>query len=199
MSTKPDDTTLALWLDDELDGEALATVEAWAKDHPEQLAARDEIRRWREMISASVPASEEPPAPELFNGRIARAIREDGVGSGSNRSQERARWRTMFMPLAACAGMVLAFWLGMKNPSELPATTQQAPAADPELIAPMVYTPETGVKAEWFSSTAASATVIVLDGVDAIPDSLDFAATASRQQWNEIDSTADLETQPDFD
>ena len=52
MNTPPDDNTLALWLDDELEGEELARVEAWAADHPDQLAAREQVREWRKMIGA---------------------------------------------------------------------------------------------------------------------------------------------------
>ena len=45
MNTNPDETKLALWLDDELKGEELTAFEAWVADKPEHLAARDEIRR----------------------------------------------------------------------------------------------------------------------------------------------------------
>jgi hypothetical protein len=41
----------------------------------------------------------------------------------------------------------------------------------------------------------ASATVIVLDGVDAIPDSMDFSATAATPPLRDIDATAGTETE----
>ena len=47
MNTNPDEAKLAMWLDDELQGEELAAMEAWAGSQPEQLAAREEVRRWR--------------------------------------------------------------------------------------------------------------------------------------------------------
>ena len=47
MNTNPDEAALALWLDDELTGEQLAAVEAWAAGQPEQLSAREEIREIR--------------------------------------------------------------------------------------------------------------------------------------------------------
>ena len=43
MNMNPDEATLALWLDDELTGPEKAVVEAWASQHPDQLAAREEI------------------------------------------------------------------------------------------------------------------------------------------------------------
>jgi hypothetical protein len=50
------------------------------------------------------------------------------------------------------------------------------------------------VTAEWFDSLQASATVIVLNGVQAIPDDTDFSETAYIQRAREIDSTAAIET-----
>ena len=64
-----------------------------------------------------------------------------------------------------------------------------APRAIP--VEPILYTPETGVKAELFASKKASAMVIVLDGVRAIPDAMDFSETTYVPVDREIDSTAD--------
>ncbi len=186
MNTNPDDTTLALWLDDELEGDELSRVEAWAAEHPEQLAAREEVRRWRRMISASIPAAEEPPAAEFFNERIQHAIRESTHASGHAHRIART-WSHLWMPLAACAGMVLAFWLGMSTHQKTVEITNHG---NPDATLPNLYTPLQGVEAESFTSASAAATVIVLTGIDAIPDSVDFSATAASQRWREIDSTA---------
>jgi hypothetical protein len=78
--------------------------------------------------------------------------------------------------------MAVSFWLGTKTvggpqvviaprPEPVPAVVQVAQA-------PAVYTPERGVAAEWFSSDEAAATVIVLEGLEALPDTLDFSETA---------------------
>lgn len=188
MNTKPDDTTLALWLDDELEGEELTQVEAWASMQPEQLAAREEIRRWRQMISASLPASEEPPAAEFFNERIQHAIRE--ANHKTPTVSNVISWHRLWMPVAACAGMALAFWLGMTTNSDQGQAPILVKAPTPTKL-PYTYTPEHGVDAESFDS--AGATVIVLSGVDAIPDTIDFSETASGSDWRPIDSTASLE------
>ena len=187
MKTPPDDNTLALWLDDELEGEELTQVEAWAADHPEQLAAREQVREWRKMIGNSLPAAEEPPAPEFFNERIQHAIRESQHVAKPVTKKSRI-WNPVWMPLAACAGMVLAFWLGaIVKPSE---TTPSSSIA----TTPHLYTPEQGVDAQWISSNDADATVIVLNGVSAIPDEVDFTAVALHRTWREIDSTASSES-----
>jgi hypothetical protein len=111
----------------------------------------------------------------------------------------RFAWQSWVMPLAACAGMVLAFWLGMKTKSE-PARPGFDVAGVPRAIPvePILYTPDRGVKAEWFASSDASATVIVLNGVDAIPDDMDFSKTVTMPEGGEINSTADRQA-PDVE
>lgn len=192
MNTNRDETTLALWLDDELQGAELAAAEAWLTNDPEMIAAREETRRWRAMMAEAIPSDEEPPYPEFFNGRIARAIREPAPESATTR---RVSWNAALLPLAACAGMAFTFLLGMRasgpgaaGPDLVEIDVSGAPRAIP--VNPIIYTPEDGVSAEWFASSEASATIIVLDGVSAIPDSMDFSATASIQPWREIDATA---------
>ncbi|MEO5713115.1 MAG: hypothetical protein ABIT37_06470 [Luteolibacter sp.] len=192
MNTNPDEAKLALWLDDELEGEELATFEAWVLGQPEHLAAREETRRWRSMIASAVPASEEPPYPDFFNSRIAQAIREQTPQAAVVSEKRRFSWQSFLMPLAACAGMVLAFWVGTKAQPKVEIDVAGAPRAIP--VEQIVYTPESGVKAELIASHDASAMVIVLDGVRAIPDSMDFSETTYVPVGREFDSTAGLET-----
>ena len=192
MNTSPDETKLALWLDDELEGEELAAFEKWVSGQPEHLAAREEVRRWRKRIAAAVPASEEPPYPEFFNHRVARAIREGAEPAVAAPLRSWSSWRAWFMPLAACAGMVLSFWLGTtrSRPAVAEIDVTGAPKAIP--VEPILYTPEKGVRAEWFASREAAATVIVLNGLEAIPDSTDFSETVFLRATREIDATAGI-------
>ncbi len=196
MNTNPDEASLALWLDDELTGEQLAAVEAWAATQPEQIAAREDIRRWRATMAAAIPASEEPPYPEFFNSRVLQAIRQEKPKAAVI-VKPPFSWNSWLMPMAACAGMAIAFWFGKR--SQIPSDHELAyvPRAIP--VEPLVYTPESGVKAEWFSSAKASATVIVLNGVTAIPDAMDFSETVYVPMDREIDSTASSEAQPELE
>lgn len=192
MNTNPDEATLALWLDDELAGADHAAMEGWALTRPEQLAAREEIRRWRATVASAIPASEEPPYPDFFNSRVLQAIREQTPAVGP--AARSVSWKTWFMPAAACAGMALAFWVGTKTQSMPEYDVAGAPRAIP--VEPIVYTPENGVNAEWFASKEASATVIVLKGVAAIPDATDFSQTVCLPAVREFDSTASSEVKP---
>jgi len=188
MNTTPDETTLALWLDDELAGDEFAAVEAWASSRPDRLEAREENRRYKTTLQAAIPASIEPPSPEFFNARIARLIETSAAcmpaASRPASGVELPFWlnpRSWFMPAAAAAGMFFAFWVGNNMGG------QPAPVAD---RAPEVYVPESGVIAEWVSAKEGQGGVIVLTGLNAIPDSTDFSQTVYLPLPREIDRTA---------
>lgn len=192
MNTNPDEVTLALWLEDELSGEELAAMEAWAANESDQLAAREQARHWRATVAAVMPGTVEPPYPDFFNHRVMQALKQPPapVETTAKKSFFRSSW---WMPATACVGMALTFWAG-KNSQVAPAPEldfANAPRAIP--VEPALYTPETGVNAEWFASTEASATVIVLNGVTAIPDSTDFPETAYLPQAPGDFATAGLE------
>ena len=199
MNTNPDETKLACWLEDELAGEELTSFETWLRgqaDYPEHLAMRDEARKWRQMMASAMPSSEEPPYPDFFNNRVAQAIRHNRPQS-TVVEKPRFSWRALLMPASACAGMVLAFWLGTRSqPAPLEMEVTWAPRAIP-VQEQALYTPESGVVAECFSSTGAEATVIVLDGVDAIPDDTDFSETVFMKTAREIEATAEVEADND--
>ena len=178
MNTNPDETTLALWLEDELQGEALATFEASVGGNEDLMARREEVRAWRRMIGAALPAVEEPPYPDFFNSRIEQALRKTSPRAAVGGAWAAA-WRGWWLPASAVAGMALAFWVGTKTSGGPQMVVVPAPEPAPLVVqAPAVYTPERGVAAEWFSSDEAAATVIVLEGLEAIPDTLDFTETA---------------------
>lgn len=189
MNTNPDDTQLALWLDDELEGDELAAMEASCADNSELHARREEQRLWKQWMAQSVSAVEEPPHGEFFNARILRGIeRETEEKAVVVKSSGGTTWRTWFMPAAAAAGMVMAFQIGARTgqaPQVVDIDVSNAPRAIP--VEPILYTPENGVRAQWFNSTAADAFVIVLDGVPAIPDAVDFGAGLSRNDDSETD------------
>ncbi|MGL4400367.1 MAG: anti-sigma factor family protein [Luteolibacter sp.] len=196
MNMNPDEVTLALWLDDELTGPEMAKVEAWASQHPEQLAAREGIRRWRATFSAAIPVSEEPPYPDFFNRKVLQGIREQ-TPKPVVPEKRPGFWKSWLMPTVACAGMALTFWAGTKSNPVPEINVAGAPRAIP--VDPVLYTPETGVNAELFASRDASATVIVLSGVTAIPDATDFSETVYVPMDREFDSTADTEVDPTWE
>jgi hypothetical protein len=188
MNTNPDETRLAQWLDDELTGTDLTEMDAWAATRPEQLAAREDLRSFRNMMATNLPASQEPPYPDFFLSRVNQGIRVlQAAEAPAKTATALSFWKSWMMPIAACAGMVLAFGIG-KRSSDAQGALTVVPAATP-----VVYTPEEGVDAEWFASTGARANVIVLEGVAAIPDSTDFSETVYVPTISEYDRTATRE------
>ncbi|MEO0017815.1 MAG: hypothetical protein RLZZ522_1098 [Verrucomicrobiota bacterium] len=176
MNTKLDETALALWLDDELHGAELVAFEASLDG--ELLARREAVRAWRRTIGAALPATEEPPYPDFFNSRIGQALRHTSPLAARVRT---AAWRQWWLPAAAVAGMALTFWLGTMTGEPVREVAQVPPLPEPlpaMVLAPAVYTPQRGVAAEWFSSADAAATVIVLEGLDALPDTLELSDSA---------------------
>lgn len=97
------------------------------------------------------------------------------------------------MPLAACAGMVLAFAIGKQSGAKQQPIAVENPTET--LTAPLVYAPEDGVFAEWVPAAKNKATVILLKGVTAIPDSTDFSETVYLPTPKESDNTASLESE----
>jgi hypothetical protein len=181
-----------MWLDDELTGAELAEMDAWAAGQSEQLAAREELRGYRTMISATIPASEEPPYPDFFLSRVKQGIRDLELAKEEDKSPVAATlpfWKSWLIPIAACAGMVFAFGIGRQT------VDPQQPLAIVPALSPIVYTPEEGVDAEWFASSSAGATVIVLQGVNAIPDSTDFSETVYVPTLRDSDRMATREEQ----
>lgn len=193
MNTNLDETKLALWLDDELTGTELEEMNAWAAANPEHLAARDELRKFRDTLAKHIPASEEPPYPDFFLTRINQGIRElEAIPKPPEQTGHASFWKSWFMPVAACAGMALAFIIGKQSGYEQsPIAMDQKPNST---TAPMVYTPEEGVLAEWVATPENNASVILLRGVTAIPDSTDFSETVYVPTAKESDRTATLES-----
>jgi hypothetical protein len=172
MNTKPNDELLALWVDDELNAEAAAEVEAWASGQPEWLEKREQSRWSRRTLATALGAGEDVPYAEFFNARIRREIQQStaapqaGPGAGAApRSKRRWAWA---LPATAAAGLAFGFFLGQ----------EQEPPGDPLAgeWTPVLYTPEQGVEAEFVE--ADDATVIVLAGVEAISDDWEVPTTA---------------------
>ncbi len=177
----PDDATLTLWMDGELDGDALARVETWAADHPEILAERAAVQEMRSAIQTHVPGNIEPPYADFFNQRILRHIHDEMPAPARAPSatvwQRLGRW--LAIP-ATAAAMAVCFYVGTQVGHQQPS----APAYTAAETAPAVYTPDNDVRAAMFQSEDADATVIVLEGLEDIPDHYDIVGEPRRSRPN---------------
>jgi hypothetical protein len=173
MNTTPAEETLALWMEGELAGPQLAAVEAWAASHPELLAEREALGEWKSTLRALIPADEQPAYPDFFNSRIQRSLVEEPTVA-LRPAPAPARigwWRSLVVPGMA-AGMALCFWLGTQVNDRPPTTVTVVATKEP----PVIYTPAQGVTAEIV--TTADGEIIVLEGLAAMPDSLEIPENA---------------------
>lgn len=166
---KPDDERLALWVEDELDAGTAAEVERWAAGRPEWLERREQARWSRELLGGVLGRDAEVPHAEFFNARIRREIEVRGGADAPAAAVSRPRPWLWLMPATAAAGVALGFFLGHDRQGG-----EAAPSMAAEL-APVLYTPEMGVEAEFVGGE--DATVIVLAGVRAIPDEWEIPET----------------------
>ena len=197
MNTNPDEVKLAMWLEDELSGEELAAFEASMESRAELMAKREEIRSWKKGLGELLPAEQEPTYPDFFNSRLAKELERTAENRVIPKAKKGFSWQNWLMPLAACAGMALAFWMGTMTGIEESGSGQAQNDAASSLLKPVVYTPEQGVSAEWIESDGVYASVVVLEGVEAIPDSIDFTETAAWREERESDSTAGVVDKPE--
>ncbi len=167
MKTAPDENTLTLWMDGELEGQNLEYVEAWAREHPELLAERDAVQAMNASIREQIPRSIEPPYPDFFNQRILRHIGEEAAAASPPTRKKNRFWQWFTVP-AAAAAMAVCFYMGTRvGEAEVSSTSNHTVSP-----APSVYAPDEDVKASMFTSN--QATVIVLEGLDDIPDDLEM-------------------------
>ncbi|MFT5882538.1 MAG: ferric-dicitrate binding protein FerR (iron transport regulator) [Crocinitomicaceae bacterium] len=170
----PDESNIQQWLKGELEGNALKQMEAWAEEHAEELEAKMGWDALGTEISQSLPSKQEPPYADFFNERVkhhAIEIVEQAPAAKVIPLWKRLNW---ILAPAAVAGMVFCFYLGTRVDQE---STGQSVAALEE-----VYTPASGVRSEVLLS--GGSTVIVLDGLDEIPDSLDIVSGETGQGAN---------------
>lgn len=144
------------------------------KEHPELLQEMEAFGEIRSRLKSHVPAEVEPPYPEFFNSHLERMIREAEHASAQEAPSRSARssWLGWLLPAGAAA--VLAFFAGMQlggpeavGPGPVAATT------------PVVYSPLTSVRPEAIVDRVTGGTVIILEGLEAIPDSVDLVRTTA--------------------
>ncbi len=178
MNTNPDDQTLFLWLEDELAASEQLLVDAWAATQPDWLERRDSSRRWRDEARRIMSSSGEIPSGELFQARLMRRL-EMSVTTADSPVDSISLWRRWMLPFSIAAAMIIGFLSGSQ--------WGEGPSRAKTLV---TYTPEEGVKAEFFEKSPAEGTVIVLNGVDSLPDefvntSPSAASAPGSPPWNE--------------
>jgi hypothetical protein len=159
MNMNPDNQTLMLWLEDELADAERMLVDAWASSHHEWIEKRSAAREWRMRCRGAMSSADSMPQGEFFQAQLMRTIATSVSVQTKEESVSVGVMRKWWMPMSVAAAMVMAF---------LGGTHWRKPQRSTTLV---TYTPAEGVRAEFFESSPAEGTVIVLNGVPALPDS----------------------------
>jgi hypothetical protein len=177
MNMNPDNQTLMLWLEDELPEDLKQQIDAWAADQPLWLEKRESARLWRGQLSQAM-AEQELPYGDFFQSQLMRTIEQSRAASQRDvpPAVHVSPWRKFWLPASVAAAMVLGFIGGTQ--------WQEKPHRAKTLV---TYTPEEGVKAEFFETSPAEGTVIVLNGMAALPDSFVSTETTSHEPQHLIE------------
>ena len=159
---------LTRWIDGELEGDELREFEQAATDDPQLRAAKAEAEELRTMLKSEL-AEHHLPNPDFFNSQIQRRISEEAAPAAPAKSNPGASilswFRSPFTLASAAAVLAIGlFVLSQPNGGSTPDHTSIA----------STYTPDKAIAASHFYSDEADATVIMLDGLAALPDSLEL-------------------------
>lgn len=163
----PDDQLLGRWLDGELTPEEAARFEAMMAADPALREEAQSMKKMGEDIRAHVTMDREVPHADFFNSQIMERITAEQqaeqrakTGSKATASAGWLDWLRMpWVYAGAAAVLVAGFFLLQNRPLSTDGHTQIL----------SLYAPSATVKATASYNADADATVLMLDGLEAIP------------------------------
>ena len=170
----PDDLNeelLTRWIDGHLTPDESALMERVLSAEPHLGREKKSAERLGGLLRQHLPATSEPPSPEFFTSRIMEEIKGAPVAkimapaagkSGGYFSWLKQPW---FAPLASAAAVALLF-----------LATNGSQHGFPVSGVARAYAPDPRVTASAYFSDEAGATVIDLQGLDAVPDEREIRA-----------------------
>lgn len=172
------------WMDDELSAAEEEQFAGLRKEDPDLESELEKLKGVACQVGAAVPASVDPPYGDFFNSQLMRKV--DLEIASRHPAQKAGRWweslRWAWAPVGALA-LVLAFFAGHRlgQPDSLPATASgTTPSERREPIAlPTVYSAGDSLEAEVIAGADGEVAAIVVNGISAISDDVDFATVTS--------------------
>lgn len=171
---------LTRWMDGVLTDAERDELAPFLAAHPELAEEHEGFLRMRGEIQSVLPASEEPPYPDFFNTHLERLISEERGAVLEKAAPASGVWRMVrwWLAPAAVAAVVLAFMAGMQMGTSRDGGGPVVVVAS----TPAVYSPIVSVQAEAMRDESFGGTVIVLEGLDDIPSSVDLFQTADQTE-----------------
>lgn len=166
MKPHSEDHDLIRWLDGEMSATEHNAFAERLKQDPMLAKEAQELRALSAGIRSHLPADMPVPHADFFNSQIQVRIAQLEADDERARPAATPGWSDLFrwlrQPWLTAAGAValavISFVL-LRPAAELPAASSILSS----------YTPNTSVHAHTFHDDAADATVLMLDGLDAIP------------------------------
>jgi anti-sigma factor RsiW len=160
----PDDQLLGRWLDGELTPEEHARFESMMAADPALREEAQSMKKIGEAIRSHVTLEREVPHADFFNSQIQECIAaehqaEQRAKTGTRAAATWLDWlRAPWAYAAAAAVLAVGFFL-LQQPKAAGARTQIL----------SLYAPSSTVKATASYNADAEATVLMIDGLEAIP------------------------------
>lgn len=189
MKPPSEDHDLIRWLDGEMSAAESAAFEGRLKQDPVLAKDAQELRALSAGIRAHLPATMEIPHADFFNSQIQVRIAQEETEDARAKRLAPSAWASVFhwlrQPWLTAAGAVALAILSfvMLRPGV------EGSASESTILSS--YTPNSSVHARTFHDTDADATVLMLDGLDAVPAERKISGVhAVRSQWEpEVAST----------
>lgn len=167
MKPPSEDHDLIRWLDGEMTAAESAAFEERLKQNPVLAKDAQELRALSTGIRAHLPATLEVPHADFFNSQIQVRIAQLESDDARTKRLAHSAWASVFQwlrqPWLTAAGAVA---LAVLSFVMLRPGVEGSPSESSILSS---YTPNSSVHARTFHDTEADATVLMLDGLDAVP------------------------------
>jgi anti-sigma factor RsiW len=195
MKKETSEELMVKWMDDELSPAEAEQFAALVKERPD---LEEELRGIKEVarkVGASVPASVDPPYGDFFNSQLMRKV---DLEIGARRPVQKVeRWweslRWAWAPAGALT-LVLSFFAGHRigqPESREVAAGKARPVQTEAMILPTVYSAGDSLEAEVIANAEGEVAAIVVNGISAISDEVDFATVTSHVDLPEDYLTAE--------
>jgi hypothetical protein len=153
-----------------------------------------EMKSVSAMISREVKVSEEPPYGDFFNSQLMRKV---DLEIEAKRPAKRAErwWNSLgwaWAPVGALA-LVLSFFAGHRlgHPAEAAVAGSNDTPKIESIIMPTVYSAGDSLDAEVIAGADGQVSAIVVNGITAIRDDIDFGAVTSHEDLPETYKSAE--------
>lgn len=165
-------------LDGRLTPEDEKEYAAYLKEHPDELLGLESYKKLRADLRANIPVEQEPPFPDFFNSHLRKMIEDSEQPPEPVEAAESwfGTFGSWLVPAAAAA--ILAFFAGMQINQKVIVPAPVA-ANDSANVLPAVYSPIATVSAQAVRDQGLGGAVIILEGLEALPDSLELVSQGS--------------------